>query len=406
MARIRSIKPEFWVDQDMADLPRDARLMYVGLWNLADEHGRLHGDPRYIKGQLFPYDDDMTAGVVDSLLSGLSRAGKVQRYRAGTNRYLYLPNLAKHQRLDADKVRSKIPAAEDGEPEPEPPSGSFPDWSGNFPDLSAPGVREFAGAAPTGPGSSAQPVNGSAVSEWHDNVRHLPTVAVQVASMQVSDTQLIGPDLSGNFPDESAQRTDSSALLYVAGSMEHVLLSSSELAPPDSDDEPADEDPAPFDAEVADSDDGAATEASEDSYGSIPEDRRADVDWVCRHLVDRIMERRRLAGSKKPKPVIGQAWRLAAWRLMNRDGKTVEQIIGAIDWCQQDEFWDTNIESMATLRKQYDRLQSDAKRRPAGQVRATGPRTTDLDSRRAMLERAMDRARAKENSQAAEAINQ
>lgn len=113
MARIRSVKPEFWADEDLAQVSRDARLLYIGLWNLADEHARLRGDPRFIKGQLFPYDDDLTPAALDLLLDELARAGKAVRYRLESSAYVFLPNLAKHQRLEADKVPSKLPAPSD-----------------------------------------------------------------------------------------------------------------------------------------------------------------------------------------------------------------------------------------------------------------------------------------------------
>lgn len=110
MARIRSLKPEFWADEDLAELPRDARLLYMGLWNLADEHGRLRGDARYVKGQLLPYDDDLPPSAVDGLLNLLHRTGKALRYRANGRPYVYLPTLARHQRLEPDKVPSRLPA--------------------------------------------------------------------------------------------------------------------------------------------------------------------------------------------------------------------------------------------------------------------------------------------------------
>lgn len=109
MPRIRSLKPEFWADEDLADLPRDARLLYMGLWNLADEHGRLRGDARYVKGQLFPYDDDLSPDAIDKLVDLLTDAGKVRRYSSAGRAYLFLPNLAKHQRLEPSKVDSKLP---------------------------------------------------------------------------------------------------------------------------------------------------------------------------------------------------------------------------------------------------------------------------------------------------------
>lgn len=123
MARIRSVKPEFWADPDLARLSRDARLLYVGLWNIADEHARILGDFRYIKGQLFPYDDDLGPLDVDELLEELHKHGRVHRYSVAGNAYLFLPNLGRHQRLEPEKVASRLPAPEDAdlsEPDPDP----------------------------------------------------------------------------------------------------------------------------------------------------------------------------------------------------------------------------------------------------------------------------------------------
>jgi hypothetical protein len=110
MARMRSLKPEFWADEDLADLPRDARLLYMGLWNLADEHARLRGDARYVKGQLFPYDDDLDPDAVERLLKPLADSGKVVRYAIAGRSYMFLPTLSKHQRLEPDRVPSRLPA--------------------------------------------------------------------------------------------------------------------------------------------------------------------------------------------------------------------------------------------------------------------------------------------------------
>jgi hypothetical protein len=110
VARIRSVKPEYWDDQELAEqVSRDARLLYIGLWNLADEHGRLRGDARLIKGRIFPYDDDVTIEAVAVMTAELALAGKVLPYQVDGVIYLYLPNLGRHQRLEADKVASKLP---------------------------------------------------------------------------------------------------------------------------------------------------------------------------------------------------------------------------------------------------------------------------------------------------------
>jgi hypothetical protein len=135
---MRSVKPEFWADPSLARLSRDARLMYIALWNFADEHGRLFGDPRYIKGQVFPYDDDLTAAEVGELLGQLVTAGKIRPYSVGGDAYLFLPKLAKHQRLEQEKVPSRLPDPKDADPDPDP-DGSSPDSN-----KSAPRADEFA----------------------------------------------------------------------------------------------------------------------------------------------------------------------------------------------------------------------------------------------------------------------
>jgi hypothetical protein len=192
MARIRSVKPEFWTDEDLADLSRDARLLYIGLWNIADEHGRLRGDPRYVKGQLFPYDDDLSREAVDGLVDELAKVGKVVRYQAKGSSYLFLPTLHKHQRLDTAKVPSRLPA---------PPSENFPDESGKFPDETETGADE--------------------------SVSEAGRPSAQVSAQ------------SENFPDSSQPGADESALLYVAGSRLQVAGSrDNPSAPPAADETP------------------------------------------------------------------------------------------------------------------------------------------------------------------------
>lgn len=135
MARMRSIKPETFQDQDFAaELPnRDARLLYIGLWGLADEHARLRGDAVFIKGQLFSYDPDLTPEVIDGLIDMLEETGRAVRYRIRSSVYIHLPKLAKHQRLEPHKVPSRLP---------EPPTEQSEQLNGTpsekIPDESAP----------------------------------------------------------------------------------------------------------------------------------------------------------------------------------------------------------------------------------------------------------------------------
>lgn len=100
---------------------------------------------------------------------------------------------------------------------------------------------------------------------------------------------------------------------------------------------------------------------------------RADVEQVCAHLADRIEEN----GSKRPP--ITQAWRDAARLLIDRDGRTVDQITRAIDWCQANSFWRSNVLSMPKLRERYDqlRLKATAERDAAQAAAARTARFAD-----------------------------
>lgn len=57
MARIRTIKPEFWTDEKIVGLPALARLLFIGLWNFCDDHGYLWDEPLRIKLQVLPMDE-------------------------------------------------------------------------------------------------------------------------------------------------------------------------------------------------------------------------------------------------------------------------------------------------------------------------------------------------------------
>jgi hypothetical protein len=130
MPRIRSVKPEFWDDRKLATrLSRDARLLYISLWNFADEWARLQGDARFVKGHCLPYDDDLSLQHVDALLDEIQSAGRVVRYNVEGDPYLFLPLLAKHQRLEPDKVPSRLPC---------PPSAPDATSSESHADTSAP----------------------------------------------------------------------------------------------------------------------------------------------------------------------------------------------------------------------------------------------------------------------------
>src|SRR5687768_4523414 len=77
VARIRTIKPEFFLHEGLAELSPLHRLLFIGLWTLADKRGVLEDRPRKIKAALFPWE---SACDVDAMLWDLAEAGLIRRF--------------------------------------------------------------------------------------------------------------------------------------------------------------------------------------------------------------------------------------------------------------------------------------------------------------------------------------
>jgi hypothetical protein len=112
--RIRTIKPEFWTNEELAALPPLARLVFIGLWNLADRRGRLEDRPRRIQVSILPYEDDVN---INALLKALEDAGFIDRYIGeGAIAVIQVINFEKHQRITGKEaeVESKLPGKQLG----------------------------------------------------------------------------------------------------------------------------------------------------------------------------------------------------------------------------------------------------------------------------------------------------
>ena len=110
MPRIRTVKPEFWEDELLGVMPRDARLLFIATFNMADDEGILRWTPAYIKAQAFMYDDDLTLKDVEQLMQCLADTGLVFPFIAGVARQqmALVVNFRKHQRINRPQ-KSKLP---------------------------------------------------------------------------------------------------------------------------------------------------------------------------------------------------------------------------------------------------------------------------------------------------------
>lgn len=106
MARARNIKPGFFKNEELAELSPLTRLLFAGLWTLADREGRLEDRPKRIRAEILPYDD----GSVDEMLNELHRTGFILRYSSGDKRFIQIENFSKHQNPHCKEPESTIPA--------------------------------------------------------------------------------------------------------------------------------------------------------------------------------------------------------------------------------------------------------------------------------------------------------
>lgn len=109
MARARNIKPGFFTNDDLAECDPYARILFVGLWTIADREGRLEDRPKKIKVLTLPFDDVN----IDSLLATLSQKGFINRYQVEGQEYIQIVNWAKHQNPHHKEIASVIPAPTD-----------------------------------------------------------------------------------------------------------------------------------------------------------------------------------------------------------------------------------------------------------------------------------------------------
>lgn len=104
MARIRTIKPEFWTDEKIVELSPLARLLFIGLWNFADDEGRMEYRPLRFKLQILPADD----ADISALLGEIRGKSLIEVYGVDNKEFLQIVGFAKHQKVDK-RSGSKLP---------------------------------------------------------------------------------------------------------------------------------------------------------------------------------------------------------------------------------------------------------------------------------------------------------
>ncbi|MTE24857.1 hypothetical protein [Microbacterium sp. ZXX196] len=114
MARIRTIKPEFWRSPSTAAASPWARLLFIAMWSWADDYGRAEWTPRELLGFAFPHDSESPCTDADfpRLLAEVRDAFEVEFYTNRGRRFYEIPSWSEHQKTER-RAGDKFPRATD-----------------------------------------------------------------------------------------------------------------------------------------------------------------------------------------------------------------------------------------------------------------------------------------------------
>lgn len=151
MPRIRTIKPEFWTSEQVAECSPNARLLFIGLWNFCDDGGVHPANAMRAKMQVFPADA-FSKTDVEAMAKELVYAGLLTEYEVDGKAYWRVTGW-KHQKIDQPTFRH---------PQPNGALPSTPDRR-RTPDDCSPNKKRTPGegSPPEGKGSgSNKPLSG------------------------------------------------------------------------------------------------------------------------------------------------------------------------------------------------------------------------------------------------------
>lgn len=109
MPRIRTIKPDFFFDEDLCTLPHKNRLFFIGLWTQADRDGRGEDRPDRLKANIYPYEKVDGEAIMQTLAPHF-----IIRYEKEGRRYFQIRNFSKHQRPHHREPASEYPEPTEG----------------------------------------------------------------------------------------------------------------------------------------------------------------------------------------------------------------------------------------------------------------------------------------------------
>jgi hypothetical protein len=200
--RIRSLKPEFFEDEKVCAISRDARLVTIGLITLADDRGRLAYRPLAILGDVFP-EEAVSMRQLRTWLAEILEVGLALVYKVAANEYLWLPQFLRHQVINKP-TESVLPA------HPEDPWAHLPlvealkvakrtDSAGSSPVA----VPDNSGSSPVGlpPHARSDPFPSVVGSTGGSVARKLIDEAVAILAARWEPDEVAVENCSAMYPD-------------------------------------------------------------------------------------------------------------------------------------------------------------------------------------------------------------
>lgn len=106
------VDPNIWQSEDFSKLSTLAKLVFIGLFSLADDEGRGRANPTYLKSTLFPYNEDFKSSDIQNVLIEISRNMSVIFYSYEESSYYELLSWDVFQKIDRP-TPSQIPKFQD-----------------------------------------------------------------------------------------------------------------------------------------------------------------------------------------------------------------------------------------------------------------------------------------------------
>lgn len=111
MSRIRTIKPEFWVSEQIIACSLQTRLLFIGMWNFSDDNGVHPCSYVRLKAQIFP-GDNYAVEEIKKWVRELIQNGLIKEYAMQNKSYWIITGWKNHQRIDKPTYRYPLPKSE------------------------------------------------------------------------------------------------------------------------------------------------------------------------------------------------------------------------------------------------------------------------------------------------------